>query len=61
MGGVRDGSEQPHAGTGDYRSLFDGARGNDTARVSHGLLPEIEGMIDRFGPDAPAEEYLRYE
>lgn len=25
------------------------------------LLPEIESLIDRFGEDAPAEEYLRYE
>ena len=25
------------------------------------LLPEIESLIDRFGADAPAEEYLRYE
>lgn len=25
------------------------------------LLPEIENLIDRFGADAPAEEFLRYE
>jgi len=25
------------------------------------LLPEIENLIDRFGANAPAEEYLRYE
>ncbi len=25
------------------------------------LLPEIEDLIDRFGPDALAEEFLRYE
>lgn len=25
------------------------------------LLPEIENLITQFGPDAPAEEYLRYE
>lgn len=25
------------------------------------LLPEIDSLIDRFGPDALAEEYLRYE
>lgn len=25
------------------------------------LLAEIETLIDRFGEDAPAEEYLRYE
>lgn len=25
------------------------------------LVPEIEGLIDRFGADAPAEEFLRYE
>jgi len=25
------------------------------------LMPEIEGLIDRFGADAPAEEFLRYE
>ncbi|HUX91829.1 MAG TPA: hypothetical protein VMV48_14180 [Gallionellaceae bacterium] len=25
------------------------------------LLPEIDNLIDRFGPDALAEEYLRYE
>jgi len=25
------------------------------------LLPEIEDLIDRFGTDAPAEDFLRYE
>ena len=25
------------------------------------LLPEIEGLIERFGPDALAENFLRYE
>lgn len=25
------------------------------------LLSEIENLIDRFGPDAPAEDFLRYE
>jgi len=25
------------------------------------LLPEIENLIDRFGTDAPAEDFLRYE
>jgi len=25
------------------------------------LLPEIDNLIERFGPDSPAEEYLRYE
>lgn len=25
------------------------------------LLPEIESLIDRFGSDAPAEDFLRYE
>jgi hypothetical protein len=25
------------------------------------LLPEIESLIDRFGPDVPAEDFLRYE
>lgn len=25
------------------------------------LLPEIENLIDRFGADAPAEDFLRYE
>ncbi len=25
------------------------------------LLPELEALIDRFGPDAPAENFLRYE
>lgn len=27
----------------------------------HTLLAEIETFIDRFGEDAPAEQYLRYE
>lgn len=25
------------------------------------LMPEIENLIDRFGADAPAEDFLRYE
>ena len=25
------------------------------------LMPEIDNLIERFGPDAPAEEFLRYE
>ncbi|HUW75788.1 MAG TPA: hypothetical protein VMV70_03835 [Gallionella sp.] len=25
------------------------------------LMPEIEGLIERFGPDALAEDFLRYE
>lgn len=25
------------------------------------LMPEIENLIDRFGGDAPAEDFLRYE
>ena len=40
------------------RLVGDGVLEDDEA---DGLLPEIEGMIDRFGPDAMAEEYLRYE
>lgn len=40
------------------RLVGDGVLEDDEA---DGLLPEIEGMIDRFGPDALAEKYLRYE
>jgi hypothetical protein len=25
------------------------------------LMPEIENLIDRFGADATAEDFLRYE
>jgi hypothetical protein len=32
----------------------------DEQEVDH-LLPEIDNLIARYGTDAPAEEYLRYE
>lgn len=40
------------------RLIGDGVLEEDEADQ---LLPEIASLIDRFGADAPAEEYLRYE
>jgi len=40
------------------RLVGDGVLEDDEAEQ---LLPEINNLIDRYGPDAMAEEYLRYE
>ena len=46
-------------GNGLASSLVgDGVLEEDEAEV---LLPELENLIDRFGEDAPAEGFLRYE
>jgi hypothetical protein len=40
------------------RLVGDGTLEDDEAEM---VVPEIEAMIDRFGPDAVAEDFLRYE
>lgn len=40
------------------RMVADGALEEDEDDV---LLPELDGLIARFGPDAMAEDFLRYE
>jgi len=40
------------------RLVGDGVLEDDEADQ---LLPEIDSLIERFGDDAPAEDYLRYE
>jgi hypothetical protein len=40
------------------RMVGDGSLEEDEDDV---LMPELEGLIARFGPDAPAESFLRYE
>jgi hypothetical protein len=40
------------------RLVGDGTLEDDEAEM---LMPELDAMIDRFGPDAPAEDFLRYE
>lgn len=40
------------------RMVGDGSLEEDEDDV---LMPELENLISRFGPDAPAEDFLRYE
>jgi len=40
------------------RLVGDGVLEDDEAEM---LMPEIEGLIERFGVDAPVESFLRYE
>ncbi len=40
------------------RLLGDGVLEDDEADM---LMPEIESLIERYGPDATAEDFLRYE
>jgi hypothetical protein len=40
------------------RLIGDGVLEEDEADM---LMPELESLIERFGPDATAEDFLRYE
>ncbi|HLY96904.1 MAG: hypothetical protein ACM3W8_05705 [Sideroxydans sp.] len=40
------------------RLVGDGVLEEDEADM---LMPEIESLIEHYGPDAPAEDFLRYE